>query len=660
MIISKLFVYSRKVRDTAGRLLLSRHASSDAQDFTLYDSLSDSYKSVSTTTDKGIAWYTCGPTTYAPAHLGHARTYVCLDIVRRVLEEHHHSSRRQHAPPPLFVLNITDVDDKILTAAQGSDEPPLELARRFEEDFWKDLDALHCLRPHVVTRVSEHVDSDVVPYIERLCETGMAYESDDGVYFDVRGYEEKLGTVTKYGKLAPPSAASDFFNLDESQIDTKKKDPRDFVLWKKRKEGEELYWDSPWGVGRPGWHIECSAMIEAVSKAFSETHDFMFHAGGVDLKFPHHANEIAQSEAYHASHMLENGSKEWIPHWVHTGHLHIDGLKMSKSLKNFITIEELLDDNGASSALTSPADDFRLWCLGLAGSYRGSATYSRARIDEARAMREKIVKFLLDASEWLENSSNSNPKKWMKSDHELYADFNSSLKRTNEALMNDLNGKLFLREVVASTEMGSAYLRSNPLAATEPMVHCIASLRDLLALVGFSPKTFLAGVNQNSGQASEGIAGGERALIEEMVKFRTRVRNAALADIQSEGSKESLVEILQLCDEARETALPAIGLELVDGDSMKSWSFCLPRDAESDKGDGNTSGNTSAPKLSRADIPLADFFKLGQYEGLFSEHDENGLPKTNADGTEISKRQMKKLMKKRSKHEHLLRSREGD
>jgi cysteinyl-tRNA synthetase len=249
--------------------------------------------------------------------------------VRRVLE--HHLAKNGKAPP-LFVMNITDIDDKILAAAKGGDESPLALARRFEVEFWKDLDALHCLRPHVVTRVSEHVDSDVVPYIQKLCDSGMAYESDDGVYFDLRAYDEKLGKVTKYGKLAPPSAAIDFFSLDSDTSLIKKKDPRDFVLWKKRKDEEDLFWESPWGQGRPGWHIECSAMIESVSVAFEDTHDFQFHAGGVDLKFPHHANEIAQSEAYHGDELLSR-PREWIPHWVHTGHLHIDGLKMSKSLK---------------------------------------------------------------------------------------------------------------------------------------------------------------------------------------------------------------------------------------------------------------------------------------------------------------------------------------
>jgi len=322
----------------------------------LFDTLSDSFKSIASLDEKGIAWYTCGPTTYAPAHLGHARTYVCLDIVRRILE---HTLSLSGKPAPLFFMNITDVDDKILAAAKEAGESPLALARRYEHEFWQEMDALGCLRPHVVTRVTEHVQSDLVPYIERLVENGMAYTAENGLYFDVRAFEAKMGHLTKYGKLAPPSSATDFFLLNESSpsVDNIKKDPRDFVLWKNRKVGEGIFWESPWGEGRPGWHIECSAMIEYVQKKFQDSHTFHVHAGGVDLSFPHHTNEIAQSEAYHS----DECSHEWIPHWVHTGHLYIQDLKMSKSLKNFITIKELLEvDATVKSALSAPGDDFRL------------------------------------------------------------------------------------------------------------------------------------------------------------------------------------------------------------------------------------------------------------------------------------------------------------
>jgi cysteinyl-tRNA synthetase len=280
------------------RCFSSSDNSPEPQSISLFDSLSESIQPLPSTEGKGLGWYTCGPTTYAPAHLGHARTYVCLDIVRRVVEAR--ASRTDNIIPPLFVMNITDVDDKILTAAAEMKVSPIALARKFEAEFWRDLDALNCLRPHVVTRVTECVESHIVPFIQRLVDQGFAYEIDDGVYFHVRAFNEKLGTVTKYGKLAPAAAAQDFeiTGRNESVAKTsQKKDPRDFVLWKRRKH-EPLSWSSPWGEGRPGWHIECSSMIEEIQSRFEATHLFLVHAGGVDLKFPHHTNEIAQSEAY--------------------------------------------------------------------------------------------------------------------------------------------------------------------------------------------------------------------------------------------------------------------------------------------------------------------------------------------------------------------------
>ncbi|KAG7337931.1 cysteinyl-tRNA synthetase [Nitzschia inconspicua] len=219
--------------------------------------------------------------------MGHARTYVCLDIIRRVLTNSKNNNNNSNKDV-LFVLNITDIDDKILQAAKEQEEEieekessssqthttttntttslsaPIQLARRFERDFWRDWDALHCLRPHVVTRVTEHVESHIVPFVQNLVEQQrMAYETDDGVYFDVRAYNDRMGTMTKYGKLAPPAVSQDIhldFNNNNNNNNTTinntntntnttnnassnhiKKDPRDFVLWKKRKPDETIF-----------------------------------------------------------------------------------------------------------------------------------------------------------------------------------------------------------------------------------------------------------------------------------------------------------------------------------------------------------------------------------------------------------------------------------
>ena len=684
-----------------------------------------------TRTKLGLGWYTCGPTTYAPAHLGHARTYVCLDILRRVMTAG--GSQKTSArstittPGPLFVLNITDVDDKTLAAAAadgGSD--PLQLARRYEREFWRDWDDLNCLRPHIVTRVTEHVDSHIVPFIEGLVERGMAYElieeekdeengaaaagAADGVYFDVRAYNERMGHLTRYGKLAPPAAAQDMDDIllrnkngndngenetnqacentnDDRTIPSKtKRDPRDFVLWKKRNKGQEaISWSSPWGHGRPGWHIECSAMIEAVQERFRDSHRFLVHAGGIDLKFPHHTNEIAQSEAY-------LGEGEWIPHWVHTGHLHIDGLKMSKSLKNFVSIEDFLagrvavansneeeitpaieDENDAvvqnfKGALESPSDDFRLWCLGLSGSYRGPATFSMSRIEEARSVRHKLLRFLVEGEDWIRSiesvsEESSGPdhstKKWNDEECDLFQITDRAKRRGLSALENDLDGSAFVSELLVISECGMKYMARNDNnrdggPVVEPLIHSIREVRELLRLVGFTETTTEAGIRR-VGQNTETTSGRvcEEDLVESLVRFRSTVRDVALGDPSAPGMKK----LLALADDLRDSILPKIGVQLMDSNKNKesekdSWKFCLPRrpsriDSTSPK---QNSTSTDDANVDLASIAVLDFFKVGQYEGFFSGFTDDGTPTHNADGSEVSKRLLKKILKKREKH----------
>ena len=600
---------------------------------------------------KALAWYTCGPTTYAPAHMGHARTYVCLDIIRRVLE-----SQSRHGDnttgSPLFVMNITNVDDKILAAAKEQGRDPLELAKHFEDEFWKDLQSLNCLRPHVVTRVTDYVDSDIIPFIQTLLDKGCAYETDNGIYFDVRAYEEQLGKVTKYGKLAPSTHAQDITITaadEESATSTItqsfKKDARDFVLWKPRKEGEELWWSSPFGEGRPGWHIECSAMIEAVQRQFQDTHQFLVHAGGIDLKFPHHTNEIAQSEAYRST-------SEWIPHWVHTGHLHIDGLKMSKSLKNFVTIQEFLKEFGSSSSLESPADDFRLWCLGLSGSYRSPATFSRERIHEARTIRKKIVRFLVDGENWL-NTRQQDGGQWSTDDVELFRTIRVAQERCLKSLKNDMDGASFLKELVHVVEFTSRYMKvqGSDSGQSEVVREALSIVREQLKLVGFSKSTYHVGTqNDTSGIASSMIVGGESALVEELVNIRSAIREIALNDVKSKSATEGTKEILRICDEARDKVLPGIGVELFDGRSggdNSGWQFCLPktpgRDTEKESSSSCSSGNAEPASIE-------ELFKVGKYEGMFSKYTDDGIPILNADGSEVSKRLLKKLKKKRDSY----------
>ena len=619
-------------------------------ELSLYNSLSDQIQTLGDEQEKALAWYTCGPTTYAPAHMGHARTYVCLDILRRVLEWQSRGNRRH----PLFVMNITDVDDKILAAAKETGQDPIQLARSFEACFWKDLDSLNCLRPHIVTRVTEHVESDIIPFIQEIVDQGIAYIAEDGVYFHVQAFNEKMGLVTKYGKLAPPAASQEFFSTSAvggEVADSIKRDPRDFVLWKREKPGELLSWPSPWGSGRPGWHIECSAMIEAVQKKFRHTHRFKVHAGGIDLKFPHHTNEIAQAEAF-------SSGKEWIPHWVHTGHLHIDGLKMSKSLKNFVSIQDFLNEFDNSSSLESPADDFRLWCLGLSGSYRGAATFSRARIAEARSIRQKLVRFLMEGETW-KKKAQSAPKKWTDVEFELFQAAIEAHQECMYALMNDLDGATFVAKIVRVSESGINYISENSEGGpTEPMSAILSMLRELLSLVGFSEKTTQIGLRTESlGMQSHNVVGGEDAVIDELVRFRSTVRRAALEDAHNKVASENMKRILRACDDARDNVFPNMGIELFDArvdEQSDGWRFCLPKSPSNNEGGGK---QKVSPYMDFEYVPLGDFFRVGQYEGLFAEFDNDGVPTRNADGSELSKSKLKKLLKKREAHRQRLEGR---
>jgi cysteinyl-tRNA synthetase len=295
-----------------------------------------------------IRLYVCGPTVYDYAHLGHARCYVVWDVVVRHL--------RARGYEVTYVRNFTDVDDKIIRRANERGEDPVALAARFAAAFHEDVDALGCLRPEIEPRVSDHIPQ-IVEMVGTLVARGFAYAPGNGdVYFAVRSFPD-------YGRLSRR-------NLDDLQAGARvepgeaKRDPLDFALWKAAKPGEPA-WDSPWGKGRPGWHIECSAMSHAHLGA-----PFDLHAGGKDLVFPHHTNEIAQSAA-----AVGDGrtAESFCRHWMHNGFVEIDDEKMSKSLGNFFTVRDVL-------ARFEP-EALRLFLLGT--HYRNDFNFSDAVLAEA-------------------------------------------------------------------------------------------------------------------------------------------------------------------------------------------------------------------------------------------------------------------------------------
>jgi cysteinyl-tRNA synthetase len=255
--------------------------------------------------------YVCGMTVYSDAHIGHARTYLAFDVIRRYFEYKNYNV--------IYVQNITDVDDKIIAAANKEGVDPLKYSERFAKRCFRDLDELGIRRADFYPKASETIP-DMIKMIQQIISNDYAYVANGDVYFSVEKYK-------KYGRLSGQK-------LDEMKSGArvepgeKKKNPLDFALWKKAKPGEP-FWDSPWGKGRPGWHIECSTMS---SKYLGLPFDI--HGGGMDLRFPHHENEVAQCEAA--------TGKQFAKYWMHIGLLTIEGEKMSKSLGNIINVSEVL------------------------------------------------------------------------------------------------------------------------------------------------------------------------------------------------------------------------------------------------------------------------------------------------------------------------------
>ncbi|MEI6464954.1 MAG: cysteine--tRNA ligase [Verrucomicrobiota bacterium] len=284
----------------------------------LHDSLSREVRELKPSHADGvIRFYNCGPTVYAPAHIGNFRTFVVNDVIRRLLELEFGADKVKH------VRNLTDVDDKTIKRARDEGRPLAEVTRQWTEKFHADCAALHCLTPHVEPTATGHI-REQVDMIEVLMQKGNAYRAPDGsVYFKVSSFDG-------YGRLSRVKERELQMGSALKAVDAdEKEDGSDFALWKAHKPDDGANaWDSPWGRGRPGWHIECSAMSK---KHLGATIDL--HTGGVDLLFPHHENEIAQSECC-------NGTA-FAQHWYHSEHLLVDGKKMSKSLGNLYTLDDL-------------------------------------------------------------------------------------------------------------------------------------------------------------------------------------------------------------------------------------------------------------------------------------------------------------------------------
>ena len=277
----------------------------------IYNTLTRKKEPFKTIEENKVKMYICGPTVYDFFHIGNARSFVMADTIRKALEFKGYDVK--------FVMNLTDIDDKIINRANKEGISAKDVAEKYSKAFFEDTKKLKIKPATVHPKATEHIQ-EIIEFIKDLIDKGYAYNIDGDVYFDISKYKD-------YGKLSGKKI-EELEAGARVEVNEKKKNPLDFALWKKAKPGEP-YWESPWGIGRPGWHIECSAMS---CKHLGETIDI--HAGGSDLIFPHHENEIAQSEA--------RTGKKFVNYWIHFGFLNIDNEKMSKSLGNFFTTREIL------------------------------------------------------------------------------------------------------------------------------------------------------------------------------------------------------------------------------------------------------------------------------------------------------------------------------
>ncbi|AGH38482.1 Cysteinyl-tRNA synthetase [Bibersteinia trehalosi USDA-ARS-USMARC-188] len=414
-----------------------------------------------------VGMYVCGVTVYDLCHFGHGRTFVSFDVIARYLRYSGYNLR--------YVRNITDVDDKIIKRAAENNETCDQLVARMIAEMHKDFDALNILRPDVEPRATQHI-AEIIAMVQRLIDNGNAYVADDGdVMFSVPSFP-------KYGALSRQ-------DLDQLQagarveIKSVKRNPMDFVLWKMSKPNEPS-WDSPWGKGRPGWHIECSAMN---SKELGNHFDI--HGGGSDLMFPHHENEIAQSCC--ANH------GDYVNYWLHTGMLTIDEEKMSKSLNNFFTIRDILNKYDSESVRY----------FFLTAQYRSLLDYSEENIGLARKALERLYT-ALRGCEPVEQA----------------VGFEQYIANFKDAMDDDFNTPGALAVLFEMARELNKLKTENPLHANQ-LAARLKELAGVLGLLEQDPETFLqGGSNSNDDEIAE---------IEALIKQRNDARatkNWAVAD----------------------------------------------------------------------------------------------------------------------------------
>lgn len=706
---------------------------------------------------KLVRWYSCGPTVYDVAHLGHARSYITFDIIRRILTDYFDYQ-------VFYVMNITDIDDKIIKRArsqflcdkfisnvcnqydrdqtyiktsdllsklefalenylktnraattanddnESNDEiqaklkmlenvreksvcalkilkelekdsqnkqtqqlcdalhqlcdviafeedskhghtvtdPEIfkRLAQKFENEFHNDMEQLNVMPPDALTRVSEYID-EVGKFLNRLEANGFAYRSPSGsVYFDTRKFNNDPKHY--YAKLVPQAYKNRTNQSQESsqQVSDEKRSTEDFALWKKSKPGEPSWTTADYEPGRPGWHIECSVMATEI---LGECLDI--HSGGCDLKFPHHDNEIAQSEAYY------NTGNNWVNYFLHSGHLTISGCKMSKSLKNFITIRQALQEYTARE----------LRFAFLAHGWAETLDYSPETMKIALNYQKVFRNFFSDVIDIFKEESKSDlirpgVRKWSESDDKLNQCFVDAVDKVDKALCDNFNTRDTLN---ALCELISEFnrLQNSKTRIDSILLRKLSSyIQRMLHIFGanfteFNLNRYFPAPNFLS--ASFGLPQGDQTkqapglspedLLDAVAKFRSHIKHA----IKNDKPDTSVKDILKLCDQFRDKVLPDMGIQLQDKDAPSGepsnykiefiGTDQLARERAVQEQAKSQNQNILQQRKDKMRIPPSEMFKsqLDKY----SQFDSTGMPTHDAEGKEISASARKKLQR---------------
>ncbi|ACO85617.1 cysteine--tRNA ligase [Clostridium botulinum] len=446
----------------------------------VYNTLTNKKEEFLTLVPGEVKMYVCGPTVYNFFHIGNARTFVVFDTIRRYLEYRGYKVK--------FIQNFTDIDDKMIKRANEEGSTVKELGDRFIKEYYKDADDLNIERATKNPRATEFME-EIIKFVSDLIEKGYAYEIDGDVYFSTKKFNS-------YGKLSGQ-------NLEELQlgarinVDERKKDPMDFAIWKSQKPGEPA-WESPWGMGRPGWHIECSCMAYNL---LGETIDI--HAGGSDLSFPHHENEIAQSEA--------RTGKQFAKYWLHSAFVNVNNQKMSKSLNNFFTAREILEKYDA--------DVLRMFML--SGHYRTQINFSMELLDSTKSALDRLYNSINNLENLLDEVKNEELR-----DEEL--EYKNELQKYKEKYIEKMDDDFNTADAISV--IFDLIRDVNTNVTIESSKELVKYTLDLIRELG-SP----LGILQESTKAS--LEEEIEKLIEERQKAR-KEKNWALADKIRDNLKE--------------------------------------------------------------------------------------------------------------------------